>query len=60
MCEKSESLTIIVCVGEPAREYQGGNFLNAIDEVASYFCLARTMDIEEIKKLLAVYAEREG
>jgi hypothetical protein len=43
--------------GDKRSDYQGGNFLNAIDEVVKYFWIGRNMDASEIKSLLTVYAD---
>lgn len=56
-CSGSSDNLVSISFGAEGRGYQGGNFLNAVDEVASYFVGARHMETEDAANLLRVYAD---
>ena len=41
---------------EPIRDYQGGNFLNTLDEVVWHFVSERNLPGEHVAQLLAQYS----
>lgn len=53
----SAPLTISVEVGQRELDYQGGNLLNAINEVVCYYQQACTINNEHIAELLQIYAK---
>ena len=52
---KRKPLTYSVDVGESARDYAVGDFLNAINEICCYFSSQRCIRDDEIKEALAMY-----
>lgn len=58
MPESFEKPVILaVKVGNAGRTYAGGDFLNAVDEVASYFINQREIDGPQLASALIVYVE---
>lgn len=53
----SEPVTISVGIGDSHMDYQGGNLLNAINEVVCYFQQQSSIADEQIAELLQVYAK---
>lgn len=58
--EMYEPVTISVRIGEQGQDYQGGNLLNAIDEVVCYYQHNSDLSNEQIASLLNVYAGGMG
>jgi len=52
-----EPVTILVPVGEPGQDFQGGNLLNAIDHVVCYYQNRCCISNEQIAELLQVYGK---
>ena len=50
--------SIKIGVGETMRDYQTGNFLNAVDELVTYFHAKRCMSSDDIKYAMELYAKR--
>lgn len=53
----STKTTIRVDVGVAGMDFQGGNFLNAINEVVCHFQQHTSLENSDIEKLLLAYAE---
>lgn len=52
--DKPERLEVEI--GESGRTFQGGNFINAIDEVVSFFEMQRDSHPRDMAELMQVYA----
>jgi hypothetical protein len=53
----SEPVTISVPIGDTGQDYQGGNLLNAIDHVVSYYQNQCSLSNDQIAELLQVYGK---
>lgn len=53
-----EEVKISVVVGDSAMDFQGGNYLNAINEVTAFFLNSRTIDGAHLKAALMMYASQ--
>jgi hypothetical protein len=51
-------LTYKIHVGEPQRDYRGGDLLNAIDEVICYFQRNVELDENHVADILELYAKQ--
>ena len=47
---------MIIDTGEEARDYRGGDFLNALDELVSWFENETDLSTDHIAALMDVYA----